>query len=180
MTLEVNASVLTSIFTTVSLTGDICGFTFSQALTAGETSILGGLVSQHSGEPLNEGQRLAILPLVGLPAEITSETWVDVGGAMVAANYFPRETSKAFGRLLGQVKVDGDAAVLQIVKDGVTIMLGPVALPDTGGDWVTIMETIPLTTPVLPGTNLYTLQAKVGAAESVFFRFVALALAEII
>lgn len=180
MTLETGTSPLASIFTSVNLVGDACVFTFSRALLNPERDTLGALILGHSGDPLRFGACVAILPMVGPATTITATSWADVGGTLVDRSYFPRETSRTAGKLIGQVQVSGVAAVLQMLRDGATAVLPSTAVADTGGGWSTLGLVIPFTAPVLPGANLYTLQAKVGALESAIFRHISLALIELI
>jgi len=180
LALEINATVLAALLVGIESSGDSCAISFTEPLDTDDKATLDGVVDAHSGDPLTKVVFHASSLLVGLPQETTSSDWSDVGGVVTNVGFFVKDINMALGRIVGQVKTTGAGADLRILKQDGSVLLGPVALPDTQGAWVVFSETTNSELPLDVEEVLYVVQARLAGATSLFFRFTSFTLLEIV
>lgn len=179
LSMEISATALSAKLGRIDTNSTQCGVCFHSELTTEERGILDAIVANHSGVPIPNLVFHASTLLVGNPQEVHSVEWETVSGVVTNAGFFVKDIANALGRIVGQVKVSGTGAEIRILKRDNVVLLGPVALSDTANEWGVLSITTTPDAPLDAAETLYTVEARLGAASSLQFRYCSFALLEL-
>lgn len=162
-------------------TADECDIWFVDALSAGDQTILDGIVAAHQGNEPYVFQFRASSKVVGSQGKtITSPTeWEDIGGAVTNISFFVADASKAWGRFSGDVKTNGAGAKLRVIRqsDGL-VCSADIPIPDTEGEWAIVSFWANQNQPANP--DRFVLQGYLNGATSFEVRDYAVSLMELL
>lgn len=179
LALEIGGTTLVALFGHIDTAGDSCCLDFSDALDTDEKAMLDGIVAAHTGAPLTHVEFRASTALIGENKDVLSQDWEDVGGVVTNVGFFVKDIANALGRVVGQAKCVGSGAQLRILKQGGSVLLGPVAIEPTAGAWSVLSVTTSPELPLDAEEKLYTVQARLNGATSLAFRYTSFTLLEI-
>jgi hypothetical protein len=108
---------------------------------------------------------------------ILSADWTDLGGVVTTPQFFCRDLTRLFGRVVGEYRSVGDGAQIRIVEDGARIMSPEGDLPDSGGVWA-LIPGLSTDVPSLSGQHSYRVQGRLRSATSGSIRFTSISLIE--
>lgn len=179
LALEIGATTLAALYHHTDTVGDECSVVFTEALTTDEKAMLDDLVAAHTGAPMTHVEFRASTALVAGVKEVTTQEWDDVGGVVTNVGFFVKDVARALGRVIGQVKCAGTGAQIRILKQDGSVLLGPVAIADSGGVWAVLSLTTSPELPLDSEERLYTVQARLNGATLLAFRYTSFTLLEI-
>lgn len=156
--------------------------TFVTQLTAEEITTLDSTIAAcktAQGTIAATFKYLVPSKLVENATDVTEDTgWQDLGGVTTTLGSFMADVSKAWGRVIGQVKASGSGAQVRVIRDsdGTILMAEPYSVPDTSGEWVTCQCWVNQNQPA--GTDCFILQGRLNGATSMQIRYVSMSLLE--
>lgn len=145
---------------------------------AGEKTEVDSVVASHQGTPPLKFHYHTSSTLIEDQKSVTEdEDWQDMGGVVTTLGSFMADASKAWGRIIGQVKVSGSGAQLVVHRSSDEAALGSVVeLSDTAGEWVNVQFWANQNQPL--ATDRFYLCGRLNGATSVELRSFSMSLLE--
>lgn len=147
--------------------------------TTSEKTTLDTLVASHDGQPTMKFRYLAPTKLVPGEVDVTENAnWQDLGATVTTLGSFVSDASKAWGRVVGEVKADGSGAELRVIResDGAVLMAAVHSVSDTAEAWVHVQFWVTQNQPT--DTDCFILQARRNGATSFKVRYASMSLLE--
>lgn len=109
---------------------------------------------------------------------VIEQTWQSLGGTVTTVGAFIVDASKAWGRVIGQVKAVGDGAQLRLIResDGLELTVAPIEISDTEGAWVNFKFWANQNQTA--ETDCFLLQGQLNGAVSMEVRYTSMSLLE--
>lgn len=152
---------------------------FESEPSAGEKTEIDSVVAAHSGNPPLKFSYLVPTKLIENTKEITEDqNWQDLGGVVTTLGAFMADVSKAWGRVIGQIKSVGTGAQIRVIResDGVLLMTAPYDVPNTENVWQHCQCWVNQNQPA--DTDCFILQGRLNGATSLHIRYVSMSLLE--
>jgi hypothetical protein len=151
---------------------------FASEPTPGEKSTADSVVAAHDGLPPAKFLFHTSSKIVEGAKQVTEQDWEDLGGTVTTLTAFMPNTSKAWGRVVGQAKVSGSGAQLKVSRssDGADITPAPHSIGDTSGEWANLQFWANQNQP--ENTDAFVLKGRLNGATSFEVRFVSMSLLE--
>ena len=187
LTSEIEASAIVTALQdiNVKVTGlDNCDIWFVDALSAGDETILDGLVAAHTGIGI-VASMMGTTEVANRPFEIleVGPAWEDIGGVVTTPSFFDPDMTQLMGRILGKYKSNGVGAKVKIVETtdvGVSTDVSPeLDLPNTGGTW----QTFRLDTDTPPTDSVWSefkFAGQTGGVGNVEFQFTTFSMLKVV
>jgi hypothetical protein len=147
--------------------------------TTSEKTTLDSLIASHDGQPFPKFRYLAPTKLVDNEINVTENTnWQDLGAIVTTLGGFISDVSKAWGRVVGDVKTDGSGAELRVIResDGAVLMAAAHSVGDTSAAWVHAQFWVTQNQPA--DTDCFILQGRLNGATSFKVRYMSMSLLE--
>jgi len=153
--------------------------TFTTDLSGEEKIALDGYMQDAGYAPVSTAPALfhASTTVTSEEVVILSADWTDLGGVVTTPQFFCRDLTRLFGRVVGEYRSVGDGAQIRIVEDGARIMSPEGDLPDSGGVWA-LIPGLSTDVPSLSGQHSYRVQGRLRSATSGSIRFTSISLIE--
>lgn len=158
---------------------DNCDIYTVDELDPTQKSVLDGIVAAHPGNPpITFDYKAPSNILIGSKPVTEDASWEDISGTIGHLTAFVSDQTKAWGRVTGQIKTSGITAQLQLIResDGLSCMVAPKDLPDTGGEWSIISFWANTNQPADP--DRFVLQGRLNGATSLQTRDFAISILE--
>ena len=156
---------------------------FSVALSAEDKTTLDGIVAAHTGTYTTYVFHVSSGMLDGEKSVTAESSFEEVGSRLASPDFFVTDLTTVLGRILCQVKVNGNGAEIQVVEEpdeslsqSGEVVVASASAPDNAGVWKDLA--FYTSTVCRAGRHRYRLEAKKNGATSFDIRAAGLTLLE--